>query len=170
MCPLLSISFTNEFLVEQTSIYLIPPQGPSRWPQNLTPRPISEFPAPQGIKTLGVNMRAKPLGWDVPHQPPVGPLAGTWHCFLRAQGFAFNLKYREQQHFYKPQAANEGLTPPQPPKKEVEMEMQEDKRAFRRGQFERKRNRGKKRNLLPHKPQRVESICEPKGQKEGGTS
>lgn len=108
-------------------------------------------------------MRAKPLGWDVPHQPPVGPLAGTWHCFLRAQGFAFNPKYPEQQHFYKPQTAKVGLTP----KKEVEIEIQEYKRALRRGQLERKRNRGEKMNLLAQKPQRVESICEQKGQKEG---
>lgn len=47
------------------------------------------------------------------------------------------------------------------------MEIQEDKRALRRGQLERKRNRGEKRNLLPQKPQRVERICELKGQKEG---
>lgn len=50
------------------------------------------------------------------------------------------------------------------------MEIQEDKRALRRGQLERKRNRGEKRNLLPQKPQRVERICELKGQKEGAQS
>lgn len=49
----------------------------------------------------------------------------------------------------------------------METEIQEDKRALGRGQLERKRNRGEKRNLLPQKPQRVERICEPKGQKEG---
>lgn len=50
------------------------------------------------------------------------------------------------------------------------MEIQEDKRALRRGQLERKRNRGEQRNSFPHRPQRVESICEAKGQKEWGTS
>lgn len=115
-------------------------------------------------------MRAKPLGWDVPHQPPVGSLAGTRHRFLTAQVFAFDIKYPEQQHFYNPQTAKEGLIPSQSPKKEVEMEIQEDKRALRRGQLERKRSRGEKRNLLPHKPQRVESTCEPKGPKEWDTS
>lgn len=47
------------------------------------------------------------------------------------------------------------------------MEIQEDKRALRRGQLEREKNRGEKRNLLPHKPQRLKAFVSQRAKRIG---